>query len=69
MATGGSNKPITRHSVIRIIPYGTNAEGAYTAFGDNADNMLTEDEFFAQDEWTEWDASQDASLDETEWTY
>lgn len=47
----------------------TNPEGAFTAFDDNSDGMLGNDEFFSDDEWGEWDANSDGVLDDNEWTF
>lgn len=44
-------------------------EGAFTAFDDNSDGMLANDEFFSEDEWGEWDANSDGVLDTNEWTF
>lgn len=42
---------------------------AFSAFDDNNDTMLSNDEFFAEDEFSEWDRNSDGVLDSNEWGF
>lgn len=41
--------------------------GAFSAFDDNSDGIIGNDEFFSDDEFGLWDEDQDGVLDDDEW--
>ncbi|MET1755934.1 hypothetical protein ABVV53_10760 [Novosphingobium sp. RD2P27] len=42
---------------------------AFTAFDDNADTFLSDDEFFGEDEFSEWDKNANGVLERGEWNF
>lgn len=40
-----------------------NADGAFASFDDNGDDFLSEEEFFDNEEWDEWDPDGDGILE------
>lgn len=42
---------------------------AFTAFDDNNDTFLSNDEFFGEDEFTEWDKNRNGMLEDDEWAF
>lgn len=47
----------------------TQPEVIFAAWDKNRDATLTEDEFFTEDAWREWDADEDGELSEREFEY
>ena len=42
---------------------------AFAAFDDNNDTFLSNDEFFAEDEFSEWDKNRSGMLEQDEWVF
>ena len=47
----------------------TQPDTVFTAWDDNNDGFLADDELFDDEEWTEWDANGNGVLEETEFGY